>query len=211
MRSTAASLIALSMVALGVSACAAQSSVPVHAASALDSVGAGCGLPAGALLQDQRASRMLIVDQPDVGRAQLTCVDRWSRANGLRAVTANIQFADGTASSTRLAALAAAAPMMFVLRRMEPTELPAIEMDSRMHRLVAVTITGAPSLIAPLKSRLSGEGWTVVRAPDPNIALISPQGHSLDQVTALSFRVSNGEFGDVKMSVTMKPEGKRDE
>ena len=103
-------------------------------------------------------------------------------------------------------ALVAAASAVFTISKVEPTMLPAINMDGTVRRVVALTITGSADLIPPLRQKLSKDGWKIMRSSDDNWTLVNPAGHSIDEVTALSFRVANGEFGNLKFSVTLRPD-----
>jgi len=88
-----------------------------------------------------------------------------------------------------------------------PTYVPAIQVNGAVQRIAALTISGSPALVAPLVQRVQADGWKA-RLRDESCIEVDPVGHSLDEVTALSFRVDNGEFGDLKFNVILRPDGK---
>jgi hypothetical protein len=106
-----------------------------------------------------------------------------------------------------LSACAGRSLWTFSIDKVGPTYVPAIEMNGVVQRVVALTITGSPELITPLMQRAQAEGWKARMLGDDCIQ-IDPVGHSLDEVTALSFRVNNGEFGDLKFNIIMRPDKK---
>jgi hypothetical protein len=104
-----------------------------------------------------------------------------------------------------LSACAAPSKWTLTIDKVGPTYVPAINMNGVVQRVAAVTITGSPELITPLIQRAQAEGWKA-RMVGADCIEIDPVGHSLDQVTALSFRVNNGEFGDLKFNIIMRPD-----
>ena len=87
------------------------------------------------------------------------------------------------------------------------TYVPALEVNGAVQRIAALTITGSPALVAPLLQRVQADGWKA-RLLDASCIEVDPVGHSLDEVTALRFRVNNGEFGDLKFKVSLRPDRK---
>ena len=197
-------LAALSML----SACA-ETPARMQGVAQLNQAAVGCGLAQGELIQDQRQSRLLIVHRASATLEQRACVADWARPNGLKPVFVNLQFEDDKSESKRMIALLAAASAVIALQKMEPTMLPAINMSGTVNRIVAVTVAGPPDQLTPLKQQLGKDGWKVLPSEDDSLALISPAGHSTDEVTALSFRVTNGEFGNLKFNVMLRPEKMR--
>jgi len=106
-----------------------------------------------------------------------------------------------------LAACAAPSRWTLTIDKVGPTYVPAININGVVQRVAALTITGSPELITPLLQRTQAEGWKARLVGNDRIE-IDPVGHSLDEVAALSFRVNNGEFGDVKFNIVMRPDGK---
>jgi hypothetical protein len=88
-----------------------------------------------------------------------------------------------------------------------PEYVPPIAIDGVIQRIAAVTICGSPELTAPLLARLQGWAWKA-RLASQDCIEVDPVGHSLDEVTALNFRVENGEFGDLKFKVVMREDRK---
>ncbi len=195
---------ALLGIPLALSACATPAQM--HSESQLNEVALGCGLALGELIQDDSEKRLLIAVRQDATSEQRLCVGKWARRNGLKAVFVNMQFQSGVSEKNRMMALVAAASAVFTISKVEPTMLPAINMDGTVRRVVALTITGSSDLIPPLRQKLSKDGWKIMRSSDDNWTLVNPAGHSIDEVTALSFRVANGEFGNLKFSVTLRPD-----
>jgi hypothetical protein len=187
------------------SACA-TTAAQMHGEAQLDRAALACGLARGDMIQDERKSSLLIVHRVSATLEQRKCVADWARPQGLRPVFVNLQFEDETSENKRMMALLAAASAVITLQKMEPDMLPAINIGGTVNRIIAVSVTGAPADLAPLKAELTKDGWKVLNSPDDSLALISPAGHSTDQVTALSFRVTNGEFGNLKFNVTLRPE-----
>lgn len=195
------------LAALAFTACA-TTPAPMHGTAQLSQVATGCGLGAGDLIQDGSNTRVLIAVRQDATIEQRRCVGDWGRHNGLRSVFVNTQFLNDVSENNRMMALVAAASAVITLNRVEPDMFPAININGAVHRVVALTITGSPSEIPTVREKLSNDGWKIIPSPDSNWTLVSPVGHSIDQVTALSFRVNNGEFGNLKFSVQLGPEMK---
>jgi hypothetical protein len=80
-------------VAAAVSACATPAQM--HSDAQLNEVATGCGLALGELMQDESEKRLLLMIHQDPSVAQQTCVARWARKNGLRAVFVNVNFPEG--------------------------------------------------------------------------------------------------------------------
>jgi hypothetical protein len=89
MRSAAVVLTA----SLAISACATPARM--HDEAQLNQVALGCGLSMGELIQDDSEKRLLLTMRSDPSLGQRTCVTRWARKNGLKAVFVNIQFPAG--------------------------------------------------------------------------------------------------------------------
>lgn len=193
------------LAALAFSACA-TTPVQLHSAAQLSQVATGCGLAPGDLVQDRSNTRVLIAIRQDATIMQRRCIDDWARPNDLRPVFVNTQFLNDVSENNRMMALVAAASAVIALHKVEPDMFPAININGAVHRVVALTITGSPSEIPAVREKLSNDGWKIIPSPDSNWTLVSPVGHSIDQVTALSFRVNNGEFGNLKFSVQLGPE-----
>jgi hypothetical protein len=196
----------IASVALAASACS-TTPPPVHAQMQLDTAATSCGLAPGELVQDGSERRLLIVVRQDASEAQRVCVSRWARRSGLRPVFVDMPLAkaDLNEGCAMLALLAAS--VNFMLVKVEPTYLPAINMNGVVQRVIAVTIEGPPALISPVQKRVEAEGWKASIADDKCLR-VDTAGHSLDEVTALSFRVNNGEFGDLKLNFMLRPDGK---
>ena len=78
---------------VALSACATPARM--HDEAQLNQVALGCGLALGELIQDESEKRLLLTMRSDPSPSQRTCVARWARRNGLRAVFVNIQFPAG--------------------------------------------------------------------------------------------------------------------
>jgi hypothetical protein len=196
-------------VALTLSACA-TTPARMHEEAQLDRVATGCGLSRGDLVQNGDKHRLLIAVRQDATREQRRCIEQWAGHNGLKAAFLNVQFLNDVSENKRMMALVAAASAVITLARVEPDMFPAINMNGSVHRIVALTITGSPDVIPPLKDKLSKDGWKIIPSSQNDWVLVSPVGHSTDEVTALSFRVNNGEYGNLKFSVQLGPEMKID-
>ena len=75
---------------LALSACATPARM--HDEVQLNTVATGCGLALGELIQDESEKKLLIAIRQDVSGAQRTCVTRWAKRNGLKAVFVNMDF-----------------------------------------------------------------------------------------------------------------------
>ena len=79
---------------LGLSACATPARM--HDDAQLNQVALGCGLALGELIQDESEKKLLLLIRQDASAAQRSCVAKWARRNGLKAVFVdNIQFPEG--------------------------------------------------------------------------------------------------------------------
>ena len=78
--------------AIAVSACA---TARLHSQDELNRAGATCGLALGELIQDESEKRLLIMLRQSPTVAQRTCVAKWARRNGLKAVFVNMDFSAG--------------------------------------------------------------------------------------------------------------------
>ena len=88
------SQISLTAACLVVSACVTP--VRMHEQSELNSIGQRCGLALGELFQDEEQKRLLFMMRPSSTPAQKSCVAKWARRNGLKAVFVdNIEFPTG--------------------------------------------------------------------------------------------------------------------
>ena len=68
----------------------------LHEQSELNSIGQRCGLALGELFQDEEQKRLLFMVRIEPTAAQKSCVARWARRNGLKAVfVENIEFPTG--------------------------------------------------------------------------------------------------------------------
>lgn len=188
---------------LTLSACATPARM--HTEAQLNDVGTRCGLALGELIQDESEKRLLLVIRSAPSPKQRTCVAQWARKNNLKIVFVNMQFSKiDLNEGCRMIALLAVAGWSITLIKVDPTYLPAINMNGVVQRVEAVTIKGPPELLPPLKQRVQAEGWKA-RMADDRCMQVDPAGHSLDEVTALSFRVNNGEFGDLKLNFILRP------
>jgi hypothetical protein len=194
---------------LAISACATPAQM--HSEAQLNGVATRCGLAAGELIQNESQKRALVVVRQDVTPGQRRCVGEWARGEHLKTAFLNVQFLNDVSERNQMMALVAAASAVITLTRVAPDMFPAINMNGTVHRIVALTITGSPDLIPAVRQKLSKDGWKIIPSTGDNWTLVSPVGHSIDEVTALSFRVNNGEFGNLKFSVQLGPEdGKMD-
>ena len=83
--------IAFSMACLTLTACA--TTARLHEQSELNSIGQRCGLALGELFQDEEQKRLLFMVRVEPNAAQRSCVAKWARRNGLKAVFVdNIEF-----------------------------------------------------------------------------------------------------------------------
>ena len=85
--------LALNFALLALSACATPAQM--HTDAQLNEVATGCGLALGELIQDEEQKKLLITIHQDPSPMQRTCVARWARRNGLKAVFVNMQFPEG--------------------------------------------------------------------------------------------------------------------
>lgn len=108
------------------------------------------------------------------------------------------------AALTLVSACAASSQFALSIDRVGPTYVPAVEVNGTVQRVAALTISGPPGQVTPFLKSAQAEGWKA-RLLDNGVE-IDPVGHSLDEVTALTFRVNNGEFGDLKLNVLMRPD-----
>lgn len=206
---TARTLIALTASAsLALSGCATLS-VPLHQPSELDRVATSCGLAPGELIQDQDLDGrgLLLLVRRNATEQQQSCARQWAARNHLRAISVNkdrssVNLNEGC---EMFALLAATGSIMLV--RVTPDYLPAINMNGSVQRVVGMTIKGPPETIPATQQRIQAEGWAT-RLADERCVEVNPAGHSLDEVTALSFRVNNGEFGDMKLNFILRPNAK---
>ena len=79
--------------ALSLSACATPARM--HDQAQLNQVALGCGLALGELIQDEEQKKLLLLVRDNPSPPQRTCVARWARKNGLRAVFLHINFPEG--------------------------------------------------------------------------------------------------------------------
>ena len=84
-------LIALPAV-LAISACV---TARLHTQEQLNNVALGCGLALGELIQDESEKRLLLMLRQSPTVAQRSCVAKWARRNGLKAVFVNMDFSVG--------------------------------------------------------------------------------------------------------------------
>jgi hypothetical protein len=78
---------------LGLSACVTPARL--HTEAQLNDVALGCGLALGELIQDESQKKLLLAVRNDPSPEQRTCVAKWARRNGLRAVFVNMNFPEG--------------------------------------------------------------------------------------------------------------------
>ena len=82
------------MATLALAACVTPARL--HEQSELNSIGQRCGLALGELFQDEEQKRLLFMVRVEATPAQKTCVAKWARRNGLKAVFVdNIEFPTG--------------------------------------------------------------------------------------------------------------------
>jgi hypothetical protein len=82
------SLAAISLLSLAACATPAR----LHDEAQLNQVALGCGLALGELMQDESEKRLLLLVHQDPTAEQRTCVARWAKRNGLKAVFVNMSF-----------------------------------------------------------------------------------------------------------------------
>ena len=61
----------------------------MHSEAELNGVGRECGLALGELFQDESEKRLIFLFRPDSTPQERSCVAKWARKNGLRAVFVN--------------------------------------------------------------------------------------------------------------------------
>jgi hypothetical protein len=88
-------LISALLVGSGLSLSACATPARMHDEAQLNSVALGCGLALGELIQDESEKKLLLLVRDRPTADQRTCVARWARHNGLKAVFVNIQFPEG--------------------------------------------------------------------------------------------------------------------
>jgi len=76
-----------------VAGCAAPAQL--HTEAQLNDIALGCGLALGELIQDEAEKKLLLMVRNDASAAQRSCVARWARRNGLKAVFVNMDFPAG--------------------------------------------------------------------------------------------------------------------
>ena len=77
--------------ALALSACATPARM--HTEAQLNDVALGCGLALGELIQDDSEKKLLLMIRQSPSAGQRTCVARWAKRNGLKAVFVdNLQY-----------------------------------------------------------------------------------------------------------------------
>jgi len=67
----------------------------MHTEAQLNNVALGCGLALGELIQDESEKKLLLLVRNDPSPEQRTCVAKWARRNGLKAVFVNMDFPAG--------------------------------------------------------------------------------------------------------------------
>ena len=67
----------------------------MHTDAELNAVAQGCGLAMGELMQDESQKKLLLTVHQGATPEQRTCIARWARRNGLRAVFVNMKFPEG--------------------------------------------------------------------------------------------------------------------
>ena len=75
---------------LSLSACVTPARM--HDEAQLNSVALGCGLALGELIQDESEKKLLLLVRDNPSASQRTCVAKWARRNGLKAVFVSINF-----------------------------------------------------------------------------------------------------------------------
>ena len=82
------------MATLALAACVTPARM--HEQSELNSIGQRCGLALGELFQDEEQKKLLFMVRTEPTAAQKSCVAKWARKNGLKAVfVENIEFPTG--------------------------------------------------------------------------------------------------------------------
>ena len=67
----------------------------LHTQDELNSVTRQCGLALGELIQDESEKKLLLMIRQQPSSSQRTCVAKWARRNGLKAVFVQMQFPEG--------------------------------------------------------------------------------------------------------------------
>jgi hypothetical protein len=80
------------LAALGLSGCV---TAKLHTPEQLNTVALGCGLALGELIQDESEKKLLLMIRQQPSASQRTCVAKWARRNGLKAVFVQMQFPEG--------------------------------------------------------------------------------------------------------------------
>jgi len=83
----------LAIAVLGLSACATPARM--HDEAQLNNVALGCGLALGELIQDESEKKLVLLVRDNPSASQRTCVAKWAKRNGLKAVFVNINFPEG--------------------------------------------------------------------------------------------------------------------
>jgi len=78
---------------LALSACATPARM--HDEAQLNSVALGCGLALSELIQDESEKKLVLLVRDNPSASQRTCVAKWAKRNGLKAVFVNINFPEG--------------------------------------------------------------------------------------------------------------------
>ena len=78
---------------LALSACAAPARL--HTDAELNTVARTCGLALGELMQDESEKRLLLAIRHEPSVEQRSCITKWARRNGLRAVFVTMNFPEG--------------------------------------------------------------------------------------------------------------------
>ena len=61
----------------------------MHSEAEINAVGKRCGLALGELFQDESEKRLVFLFRPDSTHQERSCVAKWARRNGLKAVFVN--------------------------------------------------------------------------------------------------------------------------
>jgi hypothetical protein len=80
------------IVALAVLALSGCMTPRMHTEAQLNDVALGCGLALGELIQDESEKKLLLMIRQDPSVEQRTCVAKWARKNGLKAVFVHMNF-----------------------------------------------------------------------------------------------------------------------
>ena len=67
----------------------------LHTDEQLNTVALECGLALGELIQDESEKKLLLMIRQQPSASQRTCVAKWARRNGLKAVFVQMQFPEG--------------------------------------------------------------------------------------------------------------------